>query len=94
MKFITVRDFRNKPAQIWKELKKDEEMVVTSNGKPVALLTSLSEDTLESTLALVKKIKAISAVNSMQITSMKLGTNLLSLKEINKEISAIREKRR
>lgn len=94
MKFITVRDFRNKPAQIWKELKKDEEMVVTSNGKPVALLTSLSEDTLEGTLALIKKIKAISAVNSMQITSMKLGTNLLSLKEINKEISAVREKRR
>ena len=39
MKFITVRDFRTYPKKIWKELLDIQEMIVTNNGKPIALLT-------------------------------------------------------
>lgn len=42
MKFLTVRDLRNKSAQIWKDLLEKKEMVITNNGKPVAILSSIN----------------------------------------------------
>jgi len=41
MKFVTVRDLRLKAAKVWKQLQKEKEMVITSNGKPIALLMKL-----------------------------------------------------
>jgi antitoxin (DNA-binding transcriptional repressor) of toxin-antitoxin stability system len=40
MKFITVRDLRGRPAQVWKQLAKCREMVLTLNGKPIAIISS------------------------------------------------------
>jgi prevent-host-death family protein len=94
MKFVTVRDFRSRPRQVWKQLEKQEEMIITSNGKPVALLTSLSDETLENTLKTVRKAKALAAISSMQIKSMEKGTNKLTLGQINEEISEVRKARK
>lgn len=43
MKFITVRDLRARPAKIWEDLGKEENIVITSNGRPLALLTGVDE---------------------------------------------------
>jgi len=51
MKFLTVRDLRGKSAQVWRELPNEKEMVVTSNGRPVAVLTAVDESNVEQTLA-------------------------------------------
>ncbi|HDN95165.1 MAG TPA: type II toxin-antitoxin system prevent-host-death family antitoxin, partial [Nitrospirae bacterium] len=50
MKFVTVRDFRIKPGTVWSNLEKKEEVVITSNGKPIALLTGVSDVTFDETL--------------------------------------------
>ena len=47
MRFVTIRDFRSKSAQIQRELPKEREMVLTSNGKPIAILTATSADRIE-----------------------------------------------
>ena len=52
MKFVTVRDLRGRSAEVWRELAVEHEMVVTSNGKPIAILTSTSEETFEQSLQL------------------------------------------
>ena len=62
MRFIPVRDFRTRPAQIWKELPGQEEMVITNNGKPIAILAPVSESNLEETINAFRKIKAMNAV--------------------------------
>ena len=36
MRFVSVRELRGKSAAIWKELAQEQEMVITSNGKPIA----------------------------------------------------------
>jgi antitoxin (DNA-binding transcriptional repressor) of toxin-antitoxin stability system len=94
MKFITVRDFRTSSAEIWKTLPQEQEMVVTNNGKPVALLTPLSDRTLEETLSAVRKARAINAVKLIQQQSLKKGTDKITLEEINNEISLSRKARR
>ena len=94
MKFITVRDFRTSSAAIWKTLPQEQEMVITNNGKPVALLTPLSDRTLEETLSAVRRAKAINAVKLIQQQSLKNGTGKMTREEINNEIRLSRKERR
>ena len=91
MKFVTVRDFRTSPARIWKQLPEEQEMVITNNGKPIALLTPLSDTNIEDTLKAVRKARALNAVKSMQEISMRNGNLLLRDDEIQNEISESRK---
>ena len=38
MRFISVREFRGKSGDVWKELAEEQEFVITSNGKPIAIV--------------------------------------------------------
>ena len=50
MKFITVRDLRGRSGQVWSTLAREREVILTSNGKPIAILSAVSEETLEESL--------------------------------------------
>ena len=50
MQFVSVRELRGRSAAVWKALADEKELVVTSNGKPIALLTATSEESLEDSL--------------------------------------------
>ncbi len=94
MQFVTVRDLRTKPAQIWRRLPEEKELVLTSNGKPIAILSATSGETLEETLAILRRARAMAAVMSLQTQSVALGGDRVSLDEINKEVDAERKRRR
>jgi len=94
MRFITIRDLRSKAAQIQRDLPKEKEMVLTSNGKPIAILTTTSASRVEESLAMIRQVRAMEAVDLMQRRSMEAGTDRMSLKEIDKEIVAARKERR
>jgi antitoxin (DNA-binding transcriptional repressor) of toxin-antitoxin stability system len=93
MKFLSVRDLRGKSAQIWKELPKEREMVVTSNGRPIAILAAINEANLEESLSAFRQARAVDAVASLQRRSIEQGTDRISMDEINAEIKAVRKKR-
>ena len=94
MKFITVRDFRTSPAVIWRKLPSERELIITNNGKPIALLTPLSDETLEDTVSAVRKAKAIIAAKKMQEISVSLGNDTMNLDEINTIIKDTRKKKK
>jgi len=94
MKFVTVRDFRTSSASIWKTLPKEREMVITNNGKPIALLTPLTDQNLEDTLSAIRRAKAINAVKIIQQESIKNGTSKITLEEIDNEIKTARKERK
>ena len=94
MKFITVRDFRTSSANIWKTLPKEQEMVITNNGKPVALLTPLNDQNLEGTLSAIRRARAIDAVKIIQQESIKNETNKITMEEIITEIKMARKQRK
>jgi antitoxin (DNA-binding transcriptional repressor) of toxin-antitoxin stability system len=91
MKFITVRDFRTYPKKIWDELKTVQEMIITNNGKPVALLTPLMEVDLEDTIKAMRQAKAKMAVERMRSISIKKGNSKFTSKELDKQIEAVRK---
>ena len=93
MKFITVRDIRTSPAEIWKQLPEEQEMVITNNGRPIALLTPLSDDTLEETLSAVRRARAVNAVHQMRRLARERGLDEMSEEGIQAEIDAARRER-
>jgi antitoxin (DNA-binding transcriptional repressor) of toxin-antitoxin stability system len=94
MKFITVRDIRTSPAQIWKQLPEEQEMVITNNGRPIALLTPITDQSLEQTLSAVRRARAMAAVQNMQKRARDLELDHMSDDEINEEIRAARRERK
>ena len=93
MRFISVRELNSKPGEVWKKLK-DQEMVITSNGKPVALLSSVTEETLEKAVRTIRRSRALIALEEMQKKSVSLGLNRMTDAEIKAEVRAERKGRR
>jgi antitoxin (DNA-binding transcriptional repressor) of toxin-antitoxin stability system len=93
MKFVSVRDLRGKSADIWRQLPGEGEMVVTSNGRPIAILSTVQESNLEESLAAIRQARAIEAVASIQRRSAQAETDLLTDADIEAEIAAVRRAR-
>ena len=93
MKFVSVRDLRGKSAQVWKELPEEREMVITSNGRPIAILAAISESNLEESLSAFRQARAVEAVASLQRRSVEQQTDRMTMDEIDAEIKAVRKKR-
>jgi antitoxin (DNA-binding transcriptional repressor) of toxin-antitoxin stability system len=93
MKFISVRDLRGKSAEVWKELPADREVVVTNNGRPIAILSAVSESNLEESLSAIRQARAAEAVMNLQRRSVENGTDSITMEEIEAEIKAVRNKR-
>jgi len=94
MKFITVGDLRGRAGEVWSKLARDKDLVLTSSGKPIAILSAVSEETLEGSLAALGQTRAVTAVEAMQSKAVGAGTDKMALAEINAEISSTRKARR
>jgi antitoxin (DNA-binding transcriptional repressor) of toxin-antitoxin stability system len=93
MKFVSIRDLRGKSAEVWKQLPGEREMVITSNGRPIAILAAVNESNLEESLSAFRQARSVEAVASLQRRSVEQGTNNISMDEIDAEINAVRRKR-
>ena len=94
MKFVTVRDFQVRPSHVWTKLAQERDLILTSNGKPIAILSAVSEETLEESLRAVRRARAMASVKTMQSHSIAAGTDQLTPNEIQAEISGARKARR
>ena len=83
MKFLSIRDLKAKSSQIWKELPDQKDMVLTSNGRPIAILSSINENNLEQVLSAFRRARATNAVSSIQYDSVEKGTDKITMAEID-----------
>jgi prevent-host-death family protein len=91
MRFISVREFRGKSGDVWKELTEEQVLVITSNGKPIAIVSAVSEETLADSLRAIRRARAMAALAAMQRVSAKRG---LGPEDVDAEIVAARSKRK
>ncbi len=89
MNFYTVRDLRTTPKSLWDSLVADGEVVITSNGRPTALLLDIADGSFEETLKAVRQAKAMIAFNSMRSKAASKG--YMTDEEIEAEIAALRK---
>ncbi len=93
MRFVSVRELRGQSAAVWKTLAREKDLIVTSNGKPIALLSAMSGETLEESLSALRRARSQAAATAMQQASVRMGADRLSLQDINAEIDATRRQR-
>lgn len=93
MKFVTVRDLRGRPTKVWKDLRAEKDLVLTSNGKPMAILTSIDEDTLEDRLMGLRRARLGDAVRAIQRDAAARFPKPPTLRQINAVIKDVRAKR-
>ena len=94
MDFVSVRELRTQSAAVWDALSKEKDLVVTSNGKPIAVLSATTASTLEASLAALRQARAQLAVAAMQQRAQETGSDKLTLDDVNAEIEAVRRQRR
>jgi antitoxin (DNA-binding transcriptional repressor) of toxin-antitoxin stability system len=94
LKFLTVRELRDRSAQVWRDLPQVKEMVITSNGRPIAMLAAVNEANLEQSLTAWRGARAAQTVTAIQLASARRGTDKLTMDEIDAEIAAARRVRR
>lgn len=90
MRYVSVGDLQSKSEDEWQRLAGEEDVVVTSQGHPIAILTPVTEATLEESLTAMRRARAVAAVQDMQRGSIERGLDRLTPEEIEAEISAVR----
>lgn len=88
MNFYSVRDLRTDTKDIWDNLASGDEVVITNNGKPSALMIDIPEGAFDEAVQAVRQAKAMIAFNSMRRKAAKAG--FLTDEEINAVISDVR----
>lgn len=94
MDFITVRDLRVRPGEVWRKLRQQRDLVLTSSGRPIAVITGVGEDEVEETLAVLRCARAQLAASRLRQAAAEQGTDRLTPEEIEAEIAAARQERR
>ncbi len=93
MDFISVRELRINTGDVWDKLEKEKELIITSNGRPVALMAGITGASLEAILASVRRARGEWAIREMRQHSVQKGLEQISDEEINREIKKTRRER-
>jgi len=94
MKFYSVRDLRTNTKEIQEALAKDDEAVITKNGKPFAIMVPVNEGDYNTTMDSIIRARALTAMRRNQVAAEKAGVSDMSLDEINRIISETRAEMR
>ncbi|MEW6646286.1 MAG: type II toxin-antitoxin system prevent-host-death family antitoxin [Pseudomonadota bacterium] len=94
MDFVTARELRAESAKVWEKLEAGEEIVVTRNGKPFAVLVHTEPQEVEATLRAIRAERFATTVRKMQQQALEQGLDKMTMDEIDAEIAAMRKERR
>lgn len=91
MKFVSSRELRINPGSVWRKLEQEKDLVVTSNGRPIAVLTVANEDSLEDVLASLRAGRAQRAALNMRRGAVARGLNKWSYRDVENVIRKARQ---
>lgn len=94
MKFVTVREFRANTATMRKELENEQQLVLTSNGRPFAMVTPVEPDTVMEESLAVTRARAQLALDRAAMKARKDGRDTMTMDEIDAIIADVRKQRR
>ena len=93
MSFVSIRDMRTRPGKIWKQLQEEGDLIVTSSGRPFALMIAAEGEEVEQLLLALRRAKAQLAVSHMRAQAAQTGLNRMTEAEIEAEIEQARRER-
>jgi antitoxin (DNA-binding transcriptional repressor) of toxin-antitoxin stability system len=93
LKFVSTRELRNRPGYV-QDLAKKEDLVLTANGKPIAILLGVDEDGLEDAARALRQARALLALSRLRRQAARKGSDRMSSEDIDREIRAVRTRRK
>jgi antitoxin (DNA-binding transcriptional repressor) of toxin-antitoxin stability system len=94
VEFVSIRDMRTRPGEVWQQLQEKGDLVVTSSGRPFALMIDVADQDVEQLLLAVRQARAQLAVTRMRRQAAERGLDRLTSEEIESEIMQARRARR
>jgi len=94
MKFVPTRALRINPGEVWRLLRQERDLVITSNGKPVGVLTLADEDSLEDVLATLRQGRAQAGLAGIRRTAVARGLDRLTPRRVQEIVEKARKVRR
>ena len=91
MLFISARDLRSQPGKLWDSLATGQEAVITSNGRPAAVMVGLGDGDVEETVLAFRQARALRNLQALRTEVGRRGH--LSDDEVNAEIIQARTDR-
>ena len=94
MKFVSIRDLRNDTAGLRRDLQADREIVVTANGRPIAVMTRVDPDTVEQEILAIRRARARAALSRMRDRAGSEALDGLTMDQIDDIVAQTRRDRR
>jgi hypothetical protein len=91
MKFMTVREFRLNTGKVRRSLEQDDDVVLTANGKPYALVAHVHPEDFDRELLEFRRARARLAVERLRGDARSNGTDRMSAEAID---AVVRDHRR
>lgn len=92
MKFVSTREFRNRPGYV-RALAKKDDLVLTAKGKPIGILVGVEGDDIEETARALRQARAQRALSRMRRQAARRGLDRLPPSAVDAEIRAVRSTR-
>jgi len=94
MKTLTIRDFRTRPREAQRMLKIEGEAILTSNGKPVAVMVGVDAESLDEALQTLRRARGLRALRGLRKDARLAGSGKLAVREIDSLVTKVRRERR
>ena len=91
MKYMSIRDLRGNTAAVRKSLARDGEIIVTANGKPIAVLAPVSPGNVEETVVAIRRSRFTRALEEAHASAKESGLSVMSAAEVD---AVVREARK
>lgn len=73
MNFYSVRDLRTDSKRMWADLTSGDEVILTNNGKPSALVIDIPEGSFDEIVQSVRQAKAMIALSNIRTKAAETG---------------------
>lgn len=73
MNFYSIRDLRTESKSMWADLSRGDEVILTNNGKPSAIMIDIPEGCFDEVVQAIRQAKAMIALNSMRQRAAREG---------------------
>lgn len=90
MKFMSVREFRMETGRMRRSLDCDEEVVLTANGRPFAIVSAVRPEAFDKELRAIRSARGKVALERVRESAARAGTADMTMAEIDTVVAGAR----
>jgi antitoxin (DNA-binding transcriptional repressor) of toxin-antitoxin stability system len=94
MKFMSVREFRVNTGTMRRDVDRDEEVVLTANGQPFAIVSAVNPESFDKELRAIRGARAKVALERVRESAARSGAAAMPMARLDTIVRDIRRAKR